>query len=163
MRDFLLLKVEKVVSQWSDIDPTEDELDAILEVAYLAIAADGIVTRTETEAFIRVMIKLFGPELTGDRVAEVIEQYEDALDRSGFRKRIRALTKRLDRRELREVAYQIAYAMAMCDLDTNIHEFEFAQVLQTELGLDEETTDILVDKVLDLVMVPEVEIPKGAK
>ena len=154
MKDFLLLKVEQVVGGWTDLGQKHDEIDAILEAAYMAIAADGVVTRTETEAFIRVMIQLFGPGVTGDHVAEVIETYEDALDRVGFRQRMRALAARLGRRELREAAYQLAYAMVMCDLDTNVHEFEFAQVLQEELGLDEETAEAMADRVFDLVVVP---------
>ncbi len=157
MRDFLLLKVEQVVADWSDLEPTSDEVDSILEVAYLAIAADGVVTRTETEAFIRVMIQLFGSDVTGDHVAEVIEQYEDALDRAGFRSRMSTLAGRLQRREAAEAAYEIAYAMVMCDLDTNIHEFEFAQVLQRELGIDEEKADTMADRVFDLVVVPSAD------
>ncbi len=157
MRDFLLLKVEQVVADWSDLEPSANEIDAILEVAYLAIAADGVVTRTETEAFIRVMIQLFGPDVTGDHVAEVIEQYEDALDRDGFRSRMKTLAKRLKRDAARDAAYEIAYAMVMCDLDTNIHEFEFAQVLQGELGIDEEKADAMADRVFDLVVVPSAD------
>ncbi len=160
MRDFLLLKVEQVVNEWAELAPTADEVDAILEVAYLAIAADGVVTRTETEAFIRVMMQIFGSDLTGDHVATAIEQYEDALDREGFRKRIRHLTGRLDREEARAAAYELAYAMAMCDLDTNIYEFEFAQVLQQEFGFDDEQVDKLVDRVLDLVAVSEDKVKK---
>jgi len=67
------------------------------------------------------------------------------------------LAGRLQRREAAEAAYEIAYAMVMCDLDTNIHEFEFAQVLQRELGIDEEKADTMADRVFDLVVVPSAD------
>jgi uncharacterized tellurite resistance protein B-like protein len=155
MRDFLRLNVDAVVSTWGDFTPTADEMQAILEVAYLAIASDGVVSRSEVEAFAMVMERLFGPKLTAEHIEEVLDKNEDDLDKSGFRRRLENVASRLTRREARDKAYQLSYAMVMCDLDTNIHEFEFDQVLRQMLGLDEEAAESLVDGVVDLVIVPQ--------
>lgn len=152
MKDFLKLNVDAVISDWSTINPTPDEIDAILEIAFLAIASDGVVTKSEMEAFALVMEQLFGPELTAEHIAQVLDQYEDSLDRLGFQQRLDALSKRLARPDVRDRAYQLSYSMVMCDLDTNIHEFEFDQVLRDKLGLDEERAEELVDGVVDLTM-----------
>lgn len=156
MKDFLRLNVEAVVADWQSLDPapTDDQVDAILEVAYLAIASDGVVTRTEMEAFAVVMEQLFGPDVTAARIEAVLDGYESSLDHAGFNDRLTDVTQRLQREDLRDKAYQLAYSMVMCDLDTNIHEFEFDQVLREQLGLDEQTAEELVDGVVDLIMVP---------
>ena len=152
MKDFLRLDIDKVVAGWTSLEPTPAELDAILELAYLAIASDGVVTRTEMEAFAVVMERLFGPEMTAKHIEQVLEQYEDSLDRSGFRKRLRTVAGQLQRAPVRDRAYQLAYAMVMCDLDTNLHEFEFDKALREHLGLDEDAAEALVDSVIDLVI-----------
>jgi hypothetical protein len=152
MKDFLRLDVEKVVAGWATLKPTAEELEAVLELAYLAIASDHVVTRTEVEAFAIVMERLFGPELTAKRIAGVLEQYEDALDRSGLKKRLKKVAGQLRRPVVRDRAYQLAYAMVMCDLDTNIDEFEFDNALRAQLGLTEEAAEALVDGVIDLVI-----------
>ncbi len=159
MRDFLLLNVDAVLVNWSDFEPTSEEVEAVLEVAFLAIASDGVVTRSEVEAFAVVMERLFGPEQTAEKIEEVLDLYEDTLDDAGFLVRLDAVQARLTRPVVRDKAYQLAYAMVMCDLDTNIHEFEFDQVLRQKLNLDEERAEELVDGVVDLVMAkqPDVE------
>lgn len=155
MRDFLRLNVDAVVASWGEFKPTADEIQAILEVAYLAIASDGVVTQSEIEAFAMVMERLFGPKLTAERIEAVLDKNEDELDKAGFRRRLENVASRLTRPEARDKAYQLSYAMAMCDLDTNIHEFEYDQVLRQMLGLDEESAENLVDSVVDLVMAPQ--------
>jgi hypothetical protein len=154
MRDFLRLNVNAVVSSWSEFEPTDEEIDAMLEVAYLAIASDGVVNRNEVEAFAMVMERLFGPKVTAERIESVLDNYEDSLDRSGFQKRMSSVAGKLTRDTVRDKAYQLSYAMVMCDLDTNIHEFEFDQVLRDMLGLDEDAAETLVDGVVELVMEP---------
>jgi uncharacterized tellurite resistance protein B-like protein len=153
MKNFLMLNVDGVLDNWRELAPTPAEIDAVLEAAFLAIASDGVVTRTEVEAFAAVMERLFGPEHTAKKIEEVLDHYEDSLDRGGFLDRIRDVAARLTRPAVRDKAYQLAYAMVMCDLDTNEHEFEFDQVLRDQLGLDEEHAEALVDGVVDLVMV----------
>jgi hypothetical protein len=153
-RDFLRLNVDAVVKNWATVEPTADEVDAILEVAYLAIASDGVVTRPEMEAFVMVMERLFGPNLTSDRIAQVLDQYTDSLDHDGYCSRLAALRARLTRQEVRNKAYQLAYSMVMCDLDTNTNEFEFDQVLREHLGLDDDAAEELVDETVDIIMGP---------
>jgi hypothetical protein len=162
MRDFLRLDVDKVVEGWAALEPSQEELDAILELAYLAIASDGVVTRTEMEAFAVVMERLFGSEMTARHIEEVLDQYEDSLDRSGFKKRLKAVSDQLKRPAVRDHAYQLSYAMVMCDLDTNLHEFEFDKALREHLGLEEERAEELVDGVIDLVIARKAD-PDGAR
>lgn len=158
MKDFLRLDVEKVLAGWASLEPTAEELEAALELAYLAIASDHVVTRAEVQAFAIVMERLFGPELTAQRIAGVLEQYEDDLDRAGLKERLGKVASQLRREAVRDRAYQLAYAMVMCDLDTNLHEFEFDNALREQLGLTEEAAEALVDGVIDLVIA---RVPPG--
>lgn len=162
MRDFLRLDVEKVVAGWAALEPTAAELEAALELAYLAIASDHVVTATEVEAFAIVMERLFGPELTAKRIAGVLEQYEDQLDRSGLKERLKKVARQLRRPQVRDRAYQLAYAMVMCDLDTNLNEFEFDHALREQLGLSEDEAEALVDGVIDLVIARAPDRKGGA-
>ena len=152
MRNFLKLNVDDVISDWQQLSPSHDEIEGILEVAYLTIAADGVVTRTEMAAFAAVMEQLFGAELTAQNIEEVLDQFEESLDKAGFHRRLVVVSSKLKRFEVRDKAYQLAYAMAMCDLDTNVHEFEFDKALRDHLGLEDQHAEELVDAVVDLVM-----------
>ena len=138
----------------SKLDLTPKERDAILEIAYLAIAADRVLNEEEVEAFRAVASKLRAPSdaTTGqmseaelgtllDRFTNRLEHTkatmvpgDDAEDsdtersrllRAEADERLNALCTDLPRPDTRELAYKIAYALALCDLETTDEEFEF--------------------------------------
>jgi hypothetical protein len=142
---------------WERLAP--DEIDAVLEVGYLSIASDGRLMDEEVEAFIRSMLRLYGPTLTPDRVRGMLEGYADRLEEGptclGARcTRVDELAGRLRRPEVRDLAYALSYVLAMSDLETNDEEFGFDQTLRRALRLDDEAAEALVDEVMARVLEP---------
>ena len=139
------------------------EADGILEIAFLAIAADRKLHDEELVAFRAVAGRL--RQLSGsasaptvsDRDFELIlERFGPDLDREVAEEHLRARGAELTRPEARKLAYQVAYALALCDLETSDEEFEFDLQLIDALALTTEEADALEDEVLDAFQdIPE--------
>ncbi|MEO8876194.1 MAG: hypothetical protein ABI461_11450 [Polyangiaceae bacterium] len=164
-------QVANVVPSKLDLSPRER--DAVLEIAYLAIAADRVLNEEEVEAFRSVAARLRGETspmseqelgtlldrfsnrlehtkatmVPGDD-AEDSETERDRLLRAEADERLRALCTDLPRAETRELAYKIAYALALCDLETTDEEFEFDRQLVDALGLSIDKAGELADEVV---------------
>lgn len=139
------------------------EADGILEIAFLAIAADRKLHDEELVAFRAVAGRL--RQLSGsasaptvsDRDFELIlERFGPDLDREVAEEHLRARGAELTRPEARKLAYKVAYALALCDLETSDEEFEFDLQLIDALALKTEEADALEDEVLDAFQdIPE--------
>ncbi len=139
------------------------EADGILEIAFLAIAADRKLHDEELVAFRAVAGRL--RQLSGsasaptvsDRDFELIlERFGPDLDREVAEEHLRARGAELTRPEARKLAYKVAYALALCDLETSDEEFEFDLQLIDALALTTEEADALEDEVLDAFQdIPE--------
>lgn len=170
-------QVGNVVPKQLDLTPKES--DAVLEIAYLAIAADRVLNEEEVGAFKQVASRLRGGDgnmseaelgtlldrftnrlehtratITGDE-AETDEQENPENERSKLLRaeadeRLLALTADLPRPNTRELAYKIAYALALCDLETTDDEFEFDLQLVDALGLTSDRAADLADEVVTL-------------
>ena len=136
---------------------TKKEAAAILEIAFLAIAADHKLRDEEIEAFRGVAgrlkdlssgsAKTSGP--MGDRELEaILDSFSADMDRAVADERLLVVAKDLDRAEVRALAYKVAYALALCDLDTSDEEFEFDLQLVDALNLSQEDVGALEDDVL---------------
>jgi hypothetical protein len=166
-------QVANVVPSKLDLSPKES--DAILEIAYLAIAADRVLNEEEVEAFRAVASRLRGDGPTSlmseaelgtllDRFTNRLEHTkatmvpgDDADDsetererllRAEADERLRALCTDLPRPATRELAYKIAYALALCDLETTDEEFEFDLQLVDALGLSADRAADINDEVV---------------
>jgi tellurite resistance protein len=132
---------------------TVGEVDAILEAAYLATAADGRLTPEENEAFRDVAAHLRGiaagvaKAVSDADLKALFERFSVRSDHAERMERIAALRSRLDRAEARELAYKVAFAMSLCDLETNDHEAEYDEELIEAFGLSEERADALAGEV----------------
>jgi hypothetical protein len=164
-------QVGNIVPKQLDLSPKES--DAILEIAYLAIAADRVLNEEEVEAFRAVASKLRGGDgsrseaelgtildrftnrlehtkatmIPGDD-AEDSETERERLMRAEADERLRALCTDLPRADTRELAYKIAYALALCDLESTDEEFEFDLQLVDALGLSADRAADLNDAVV---------------
>jgi hypothetical protein len=164
-------QVGNVVPTQLDLSPKER--DAVLEIAYLAIAADRVLNEEEVAAFKQVASKLRGGDgsmseaelgtlldrFTNrlEKTRAELEPAEDMDDEDDERKRLLraeaderllALTTDLPRPGTRELAYKIAYALALCDLETTDDEFEFDLQLVDALGLTTDRASQLADEVV---------------
>jgi hypothetical protein len=144
-------------------------VDAILEAAYLATAADGHLSEDEYEAFRAVAEKLRGiaagtrKPLSDADLAKLFERYTVRSDHAARDERIAVLRALLERTHVRELAYKIAFAMGLCDLEANDDEALYDDELVTAFGIAEERADELAAEVyaaLDEDLDKDSEYPK---
>lgn len=167
------VQVESVIPSDPDLVLTAGEREAILEVAYLAIAADRQLREEELVAFRAVAARL--RDLVGDpaegptsrrplapaenrtlsdkELNAILDRFADGIARSDADERLRVLSKSLTRAEASRVAYKVAYALALCDLDTSDEEFEFDLQLIDSLGLSHAEAKGLADEVMQVFLV----------
>jgi tellurite resistance protein len=151
MTRILQLDVSRVLSEniHELVEPAER--DAMLEVAYLAIAADGKLMEEELEAFVTAMLLLYGPGTSSDQVRRTVDHLIDQFERGEDQVLLTELASHLTRSFARDQAYKLAYAMAMSDFDTDDQEFAFDQRLRRALELDDEQAETLTDQVIDAI------------
>ena len=97
---------------------------AMLEVAYLAAAADGELGEGELLNLAGNLAAWLGGEIEGETIAAVLDSFDAALEDQGFEGRLAALAELLDP-DSRRVAYSLSSAIVACD----------AEVKQEELGI----------------------------
>jgi len=151
MSRFSKLDIECAVPLSVRSQLTTEEIDAILEVAYLAIISDGILNDEEGDAFVRTMLRLYGDEASAARIHAVMKRLGDRLDRGetcagALCARAPELIASLRRTIAREQAYKLAYVMAISDLRTNDAEFAFDQAIRETLGISQERAEELADE-----------------
>lgn len=142
----------------AELSLTKDEAAAILEIAFLAIAADRKLRDEELLAFRGVAGRLrdlssdkagAAPHEVGDReLDQILEGFSEDMDRNVAEERLRALGAQIARPEIKALAYKVAYALALCDLDTSDEEFEFDLQLVDALGLPQDQVEELEDAVM---------------
>ena len=141
------LHVERVLPARADL--TVGEVDAILEAAYLATVADGTLSEEEYEAFRTIAGSLRGlaagaAKPVGDaELAKLIERYSERSEHTARRERIAVLRGQLARPLARDLAYKIAFALSLCDLDADDEEREYEDELVEAFGIDDEQADAL--------------------
>ena len=131
------------------------EREAILEIAYLTIAADHQVREEEIDALARIGGRLTNGEpgsayrdgvgepaaLSGRPLDALLSTFAQRRDRDGAEARLAAAAAVLTRPSLRTLAYRVACALALADLDADDREFEFDLALIDALQLDQATAD----------------------
>ena len=60
---------------------------------------------------------------------------------------VAAVRERLGRKEVRELAYKVAFAMSLCDLDANDEEAAYDDELIEAFGIEGERADALAAEV----------------
>jgi hypothetical protein len=133
------------------------EVDAIAEIAYLTIAADRRLADEEVEAFRAVVEQLRGVKLPDGALDRVLDEMYGRAERARGREdgsrgyadeRLHALAAKLSPPS-RELAYRVAYAMGLVDLDASDEEFELDLQLMDALELSSERAEELADEVRD--------------
>jgi tellurite resistance protein len=142
---------------------SRDIVEAILEVAYLAMCVDGRLTDEEIEAFSHVAGALLasqsppGYRVQADthRVAPPLElretnrwldRFAERVSRDGVDERLMAVAPLLTDPTARAVAYQIACLIAVSDFDTSDRDDDLHLQLIEALGFTQEDADGLADE-----------------
>jgi hypothetical protein len=149
-----MVHVERVLPH--KVDLTDGEVDALLEAAYLATAADGRLSPEEHEAFRSVASSLRHllagevgkPRKLGDKELDAIfARFADLSEHADRSARLSAMRERLGRVEVRELTYKVAFAMSLCDLDANDDEADYDDELIEAFGIAGERADALAAEV----------------
>lgn len=151
-------QVQNVVPANGTLVLTAEEREAILEIAYLAIWADHKLHDEEIAAFRAVASKLRDlvdkdptpSELLSEReLNAILDRFAKGLERAEADERLRVLAAGLTRNAARGLAYKLAYALSLCDLETADEEFEFDLQLIDSLKLTQDEASALADEVHD--------------
>jgi hypothetical protein len=149
------VRVEAVLGARDELALEEDEVEAMLEVAYLAASVDGRLGDEELEAFERAARGLLGDALTAARIDGLLNGFWKNLDRAGLVERLEQLATRLTRPPVRDQAYKLAYAMSLSDRDTNEREAAFDEQLRRATGLQADRAAELAGEVGAALEEPE--------
>jgi len=123
---------------------SKEERVAILEIAYLAVAADRHIN--EEIVALRRIAKTLDGTAGIEQSERAIDGFvsDGSLDRARADARLRLLASNLTTHAAKRVAYKAAYALASSDADSADEEFEFDLQLIDALGLDQSEVDALV-------------------
>ena len=124
-----------------DVALTNEERDAVLETALLAIASDGVIDATEAAAFIAIAERL------GTDGAPILVRFEGGLTRDEADARLLEVAKQLTTPSSKTLAYRAAYALSRADEQASDGEFEFDLQLLDALDLSQAEADRLVSEV----------------
>lgn len=117
-----------------------DEVDAVMELGFMMVNANGDASLDELESF-RALVKYLQPNAD---VSLLLDLYGERLDGAeSVQERVRAVATQLSRPTARELAYKAVYAVAVFDLETNEDERELEALIIEVLGLDEARADEL--------------------
>lgn len=139
---------------------TTAEIDAIVEIAYLTIAADRRLADDEVTAFHRVLERLRGGVVPPAELSHVLDEMYQRADaargeeRGYADERLRELAGKMSA-GARELAYKVAYAMGLADMDSSDEEFELDLQLQDALEISNERAEALADEVMAVLNPPE--------
>lgn len=150
-----VVHVERVLPERADL--TVGEVDALLEAAFLATAADGRLSPEEYEAFRSVASALrqiaagkgSGPRkrIADEDLDALFERFAVRSDHATRSERLLTMSAKLGRTLVKELAYKVAFAMALCDLEANADESDYDDELVAAFGLDQDRADTLAAEV----------------
>ena len=151
------LNIPKAIDQGLRGRLSGDEVDAILELSYLAIAADGRLSQSEVVAFSDALASL----ATSKQIQSLMQRLAStALEKQANvchgvdDARLGSLAGKLQSQAAREQAYKLAYAMSVSDIHSGDCEFRYDQHLRKALGLSDKAAERLIDQVIDIVGSP---------
>jgi len=161
-----LLNVECAIPEKLRATMTPAEVDAVLELAFLASASDGLLCDEEADAFVRTMLAMLGPKAAPARVRGIMGRLARRLDRgetclAARCAQVEEAAKSLRRKAVRELAYKLAYVMALSDLETNEAEFIFVEGLREALRIGEDRAPVLADEAAGSVIGDGKKHPPG--
>jgi hypothetical protein len=128
-----------------------DDGRRILEIACLAVAADGQIAREEIAVLhgIAAALRAYEP----NEVDELVRRCHALRSRAEQVERLRTASDALTTDDARHVAYKVSVLTAMADLASTDAEFEFDLDLQDALRLPTDVADRLTGEVHEALTV----------
>ncbi|HVV87505.1 MAG TPA: tellurite resistance TerB family protein [Kofleriaceae bacterium] len=123
-------------------------LTAMLEVAFLAAAADGEINDAEADNLGATLATWLGTELSEETVEHVIARFMSAYEADGRDARLATAARVLDD-DARRTAYTLACLVVLCDLELHDRELDVLGVIATGLELSQEEAQARFEQVQD--------------
>jgi hypothetical protein len=123
-------------------------LNAMLEIAFLAAAADGEINDAEADNLGAALAGWLGTELSEDAVEHVIERLIAVHAADGHEARLTAAAAALDPED-RMAAYTLACLVVQCDLELHDHELDALGTIATALELAQDEAQARFEQVQD--------------
>jgi hypothetical protein len=131
-------------------DPDSARLHAMLEVAFLAAAADGELADAEIEHLVANLQAWLGAELAPKLLIDLFDHLGSQLAAEGSAARLAAAAELLDA-DARRVAYKLACVTVLCDLEVHDDELGFLGTIATAFGMTSEEAQAIFDELDDAV------------
>jgi hypothetical protein len=138
----------EMIKKAIDHRPSAADAKRVIEIACLAVAADGRLDPEELHV-ISVLCKEFSVELKAVDEVLALGTREDRLDR------LRAVAGAIESEATKRLAYKMTVLASIADLAAQDEEFEFDLDVQEALGLDGAVADELANQVHEALTPPE--------
>lgn len=129
-------------------DLSDDKMEALVEMMYLAAAADGELGPEERAQFATNAEKLTGRIIAGEKLQALLARAEQQLEASGRDARLAAVKERLPDHGARKLALSLAIQITAADGVVRTSEREL--IMDTAAALDI-SGDIAADMVRDIL------------
>ncbi len=125
-------------------------LHALVEVAFLAAAADGELAEAEIELLVANLESWLGTSLKPGFLVELFEHLVKQLGADGVDARLAACAAKLDD-DGRRAGYQLACVTSLCDLDVHDAELGFLGKIADAFGIPEAEAQKTFDELDEIV------------
>lgn len=122
----------------SEITGTLDgpQLEALVELLYLAASADGDFSDDERKLFVHKVFKLTGDRMSNEALEGTVKRVEAGVEREGRTARISSVREKLDSDGARHGALLMAIDMTMADEVIRTSEREAIADIAEGLGIE---------------------------
>jgi uncharacterized tellurite resistance protein B-like protein len=128
-------------------DLNDEKIEALVEMMYLAAAADGELSDVEYAAFVKNAENLTSRLLTGEKLDALIARVKEDLESSSRDARLAAVKARLPDPNARRLALSLAIQITAADGIVRTSERELIMDTAAALEID---VDVAADMVADL-------------
>lgn len=146
------IQVSLVLPKSGAFSLTPKEAVALLKIAFLAGEADGRIADEEQESFkdlaagLRKLVKE-SDQMTDAKLDAQLDDFAEEVEKDGREAALKELAKACGRPLVRDVAYKVAVAMSVADMDQSDDESSFDDDLMQALKLSEEQANLLAQDV----------------
>lgn len=112
------------------------QLEALVELLYLAASADGEFSADERKLFVHKVFKLTGDKLGSEALESTVSRVEADVEREGRGQRISSVRDRLETDGARHAALLMAIDMTMADEVLRTSEREVIADIAEGLGIE---------------------------
>ncbi|HVJ92927.1 MAG TPA: hypothetical protein VM580_24165 [Labilithrix sp.] len=128
------------------VSPSAEHSDVLLELAYLATAADGRLADEELAAFTDIVGRLRGKPASQAEVDALLDRFGGNIEHAEITERVEKIAPTLPT-DLRPIAFKLAVGLSVADLDASRDEGDLQVTLANALGLDEAVAEELIAEV----------------